>query len=235
MVTTSIGATGDEVQEFKPIAGFESRYLIGSLGDVVSVVYGREKKRNVTTGRDGYVRVVLTDGKGGMFTRYVHRLVSEAFIPNPEGLSDVNHKDMDKRNNCVQNLEWVSHRDNLMKAIAIKGDWRAEAASRKLSKAVVAQDVQSGEEWEFASARAWAVSNGNANMAANICRAIQTGRSAYGYYWRFKGADEALPRNTNSMPVHRDARMLMVANSRRSVLPILPPGVKLGSELEARS
>lgn len=44
---------------------------------------------------------------------YVHRIIAQMFIPNPEHLTDVNHKDNNRANNCVDNLEWMSHKDNL--------------------------------------------------------------------------------------------------------------------------
>ena len=44
---------------------------------------------------------------------YVHRLVAETLIPNPQCLEEVNHIDEDKSNNCISNLQWISHRDNL--------------------------------------------------------------------------------------------------------------------------
>lgn len=66
----------------------------------------------------GYLSVLVgykRNGKGkqvGM-RKYVHRLVAEAFIPNPENLPQVNHKDFDKSNNNSDNLEWVSRADNI--------------------------------------------------------------------------------------------------------------------------
>ena len=59
----------------------------------------------------GYLRVVLMrDGK--KHNASVHRLVAEAFIPNPKGLLEVNHRDFDKSNNAATNLEWVTRADN---------------------------------------------------------------------------------------------------------------------------
>lgn len=60
----------------------------------------------------GYLKIGLfKDGK--CEKHRVHRLVAQAFIPNPEGLSDVNHIDGNKQNNSVSNLEWVSNSDNV--------------------------------------------------------------------------------------------------------------------------
>ena len=62
-----------------------------------------------------YLQVLLwKNGRRKM--KYLHRLVAETFIPNPENLPEVNHKDGNKSNNCVDNLEWVTHRDNQIHA-----------------------------------------------------------------------------------------------------------------------
>ena len=53
---------------------------------------------------------------GKRITRYQHRLLAQAYIPNPLGLPDVDHKDGDKENNSLDNLEWVSKSDNIKRA-----------------------------------------------------------------------------------------------------------------------
>lgn len=54
----------------------------------------------------GYAYVILEKETGEIEKRYVHELVAETFLPNPKGLTRIRHKDGDKRNNCVDNLEW---------------------------------------------------------------------------------------------------------------------------------
>lgn len=64
----------------------------------------------------GYETVSLYQ-KGKTFKYLVHRLVAKTFIPNPNSLREVNHKDADKRNNRIENLEWVSSKENKQHAI----------------------------------------------------------------------------------------------------------------------
>lgn len=94
-------------------------YAVSSFGRVKSIERtgkdGRRVPEKIMSGNDngkGYLSVTLT--KNGKSNRkYIHRLVAQAFIPNPNGLTDVNHIDEIKSNNNVGNLEWVSHRDNM--------------------------------------------------------------------------------------------------------------------------
>lgn len=66
---------------------------------------------------NGYETCKLSkDGKSRYY--FVHRLVADAFIPNPLGLSDVNHIDFNRKNNCIDNLEWISHKDNVHYSIS---------------------------------------------------------------------------------------------------------------------
>lgn len=101
-----------------PIVGFEDKYAITDTGDVISV------KRQGTTGSalkhqimsNGYHRVTLRDnGRKQQF--YVHRLVAEHFLQNPLNKPCVNHKDGNKGNNKIQNLEWCTYAENMTHAI----------------------------------------------------------------------------------------------------------------------
>ena len=61
--------------------------------------------------------VVILHKHGLHYQKLVHRLVAEAFIENPYDLPQVNHKDANKHNNCVENLEWITNYDNMQHAI----------------------------------------------------------------------------------------------------------------------
>ena len=93
------------------IAGLNGIYLISREG----LIYGRRSKRILKSNDNGigYKQVYLTFFNGGGRWFKVHRLVAMQFIPNPDNLTDVNHKNHDKGDNHVDNLEWMSHSDNI--------------------------------------------------------------------------------------------------------------------------
>lgn len=95
----------------KDIKEFEGLYQITDDGRVYSI--RKDKYLKPRKDKDGYLLVNLYKDKK-QYTRKVHRLVAEAFIDNPEGKSDVNHIDCQRDNNSVSNLEWVTHRENII-------------------------------------------------------------------------------------------------------------------------
>lgn len=95
---------------WKPVVGYEGHYQVSNCGRVKSIKFGKEiiMKQNI---RRGYYYVNLY--KNGILKTYqVHRLVAEAFLDNPDNLPCVNHKDENKLNNNVDNLEWCTIRYN---------------------------------------------------------------------------------------------------------------------------
>ena len=94
---------------FKTIVGFEN-YQISNLGRVYNTKTHRYLKGG--KGANGYMRVTMYDNFGKKAYKNIHRLVAEAFLPNPEGLKCVNHIDEDKTNNVVDNLEWCTQAYN---------------------------------------------------------------------------------------------------------------------------
>lgn len=101
---------------WKEIAGFEGLYAVSSKGRVKNLKSGKVLKNLVNT--HGYARVGLCNGNGTKRKMIrVHRLVAQAFIPNPNGLPQVNHIDEDKTNNNVSNLEWCTASQNTRHSI----------------------------------------------------------------------------------------------------------------------
>lgn len=138
---------------WKPVVGYEGLYEVSNYGRIKSFDTYRKGNNGsircckgrilkLRTDKYGYFKVVLyKNNKPKTFT--VHRLVAEAFLPNPDNLPCVNHKDECKTNNNVNNLEWCNIKYN------INFGTRNEKVSKKLSKPVLQYtlDGQFVREW----------------------------------------------------------------------------------------
>lgn len=103
-----------ENEQIKQIEGFP-QYFITSFGRVWSNI--SNKWLIPTKSKTGnHIRLYVSLGRGNK--RYIHRLVAKAFIPNPNNLPEVDHKDTNGENNNVENLRWVTHYDNLQNELS---------------------------------------------------------------------------------------------------------------------
>lgn len=103
-----------------PVVGYEDYYEVSNLGRVKSMIFQNHRILKEHISLNGYCRVGLRkDGKQKTLT--VHRIVAKAFIHNTNRLPEVNHKDHDKRNNHVSNLEWCTAKENTEHDIKVKG------------------------------------------------------------------------------------------------------------------
>ena len=94
----------------KPIIGYENLYKINNYGEVLSLRSNKILKPN----NNGIGYFIIQLCKNGKRKNYlIHRLVAEHFLDNPNNLPEVNHKDEDKSNNFVNNLEWCKHKYNM--------------------------------------------------------------------------------------------------------------------------
>ena len=165
---------------YKPIKGYEGKYLISDKGEVIT------EEREVFNGRGFGIRKQKmlkqgTRGKGGLLYKFVslsdgktvrhysvHRLVAEAFIENTHELPEVNHKDHNTFNNCVENLEWCSRQYN-----------NEYSHNKKIAQFLNGEKIA-----DYKSAKA-------ASDATNIGRTsitnALTGRSNYagGFVWKY--------------------------------------------------
>lgn len=216
----------------RPVPGYEGYYEVDNLGRVFSVdriihvndngriydkpVHGAVLKQ--TNHSRGYKTVPLTKN-GKTKQEYVHRIVASAFIPNPDNLPAVNHKDEDKTNNFVENLEWctVAYNNNYggktkKQAGKIRGISHNEAHREKISsslkqyykthisasagresekrKPIFQFDLDGNFIREYSSVHE--ASSGIISRRRNITAVCNGKRkSAYGYIWRWGQRKEA--------------------------------------------
>lgn len=99
------------MKNFIPIKGYEGYYAINPSGEVLSSFYGIILKHGMSA---GYPRVSLyKPGKKRAKNYHIHRLLAEHFIPNPMNLPQVNHKDGNRENFSIENLEWCTASENI--------------------------------------------------------------------------------------------------------------------------
>lgn len=113
---------------WKDVAGYEGLYQVSNLGRVKSlskIIQGigrgfprKTKEKILTPCRTGTGYYFVNLSNGTICMRLIHRLVAECFLDNPENKSDVNHKDGNKLNNNVLNLEWATRSENITHAFA---------------------------------------------------------------------------------------------------------------------
>lgn len=121
----------NNIEIWKPVVGYEGLYEVSSFGRVRSldriishISRTQEGKEYTTTHtykgknlslnkRKGNYLCVSLSKNGFVITTAVHRIVAEAFLPNPNNLPMINHKDENPSNNCVENLEWCDAKYNM--------------------------------------------------------------------------------------------------------------------------
>ena len=140
-----------EGEIWKDVVGYEGLYKVSDKGNIYSVerigANGQELGGIILKPRPtikGYLQVHLCKN-GKIKNNYIHRLVAEAFIPNPNDYPEVNHLDEDKANNYVKNLEWCTRERNMNHGT------RGERTSEKLSKKIRAVNIKTGEVLTFNS------------------------------------------------------------------------------------
>lgn len=167
-------------EEWRPIAGAEDMYMVSNTGRIMSLNYRMKGQSKVLKPRlhNGYFYITLKIGDRKRSVG-IHRLVAETFIPNPDNLPCVNHKDENPPNNNVENLEWCTYQYNANYGTANK--------RRAISCGIpIIQMTLDGVFVErFTSCEAAAKKNNviPAGISA-ACRGVQN--KAYGYKWRYE-------------------------------------------------
>lgn len=175
------------MEVWKDIVGYEGLYQVSDKGNVRSLSWkhtGETKNLFLKPTKDGYRQVELAfTGKAKMFL--VHRLVAQAFIPNPEELPQINHKDFCRANNSVDNLEWCTALYNVHYSAEHNKLTKGCPRNGKLKTLKINQLSLSGElikVWDCSQTvfketgmSSWSISQ--------CCRGKR--HTAYGYKWQY--------------------------------------------------
>ena len=166
---------------WKGVKDYEWIYQVSDEGQIRRIIGG--KTRPVKSRENGKYCTVSLSKNGVKKTFAVHRLVAEAFLEKPEGKCEVNHKDGDKHNNRVDNLEWVSQTENRLHAMNELKHFPFGKPARKIR----CIDPQTNEEIRtFHSVSDAAKSLGKMSARSSItlvCQGYQN--TAYGYKWQY--------------------------------------------------
>ena len=174
----------DLQEEWKDILGFEGRYQISNLGRVKSLVSERILKECQSS--NGYMRVCLC-GADGHKNMSVHRMVADAFISNPNDLPQVNHIDENKQNNRVDNLEWVTSKQNINHGTSLARRSYHQRYTQSGKKVVHQYDMEGNLIGTFISIREAARHYGIDRTGIQHCCTNKKGFKTYkGYKWKFE-------------------------------------------------
>lgn len=186
---------------WRDIKEYEGLYQVSNWGNVRSLNYNKTGKIQILKtiiNNSGYTQVGLHK-EGIMKLCTIHRLVAEAFIPNPNQYPIVNHKDYIKSNNTSDNLEWCSYEYNNNYGSRNIRLSNSLTNNSKTSIPIIQLDLKGSFIKEFPSARDAARSLNKANISSasiNILKCCKgkadtqygkvTRETAYGYKWEFK-------------------------------------------------
>lgn len=194
------------VEEWRDIEGYEGLYKISSLGKIKSlerkiackncterIIKEKIIKQSHGIKNKTYLRASLSKN-GSKKTYLVHRLVADAFILNPESKLEINHKDCNKLNNNINNLEWCTHKENvnhawesgLMEKTRTLGLKNLNDFSQKIRKPVLQYDLNGKLIKEHLSQvqAEKSLGKGNTGNVGRCCRGEL--KIVYGFIWRFK-------------------------------------------------
>ena len=169
--------------EWKDILGYEGKYRVSTNGEIYSEISGKILKQFYRGSRpDNKYLVINLCENNKQKTVSVHRLVAQAFIPNPNNLPCVNHIDGNKDNNCVENLEWCTYLENNVHAYQYLGKTQR---NKRGSKPVLQFDLSNNFIKEYPSVRE-AIRQTGITSIDKVCKKKQNRKQAGGFKWKYK-------------------------------------------------
>ena len=160
---------------------FNSVYLVCRSGDILNL---KGKKLTPSDNGKGYKLITFTNGENVRKNMYLHRIVAECFIENPNNLPVINHKDLNRGNNCADNLEWVTQQDNIKHSVNL-----SSYQFKERIKLIYQFDKKGNflKEWDRCSSAA-NFYNCTEELIQQACQQknVKKGLTAKGYVWIYK-------------------------------------------------
>ena len=192
------------IEIWKPVVGYEGLYECSNLGNVRSLNYRHTntiKTLSPSINKDGYIRVHLWKNCKGKVLA-VHRLVAEAFLPNPDNKPQIDHINTDKTNNTVwlnedgsvnyekTNLRWVTKKENINNPLTIKHLSKTKIGNenaKSIYRAVLqyTKDGKLIKEWASMNSAARELKISRSGIC-DCCNGRNRCKSYGGYVWRYK-------------------------------------------------
>jgi len=170
---------------WKDIAGYEGRYQVSTLGRVRNSKTARICKPSKCGGSRNYLHVTLYQGShDSRKSVSIHRLVADAFIPNPDNLPEVNHIDGNGFNNVVSNLEWITHAENMIHASKVLG--KRVACCETFAKPIIR--VEDGQIFNSITEAAKACGMKTGACISHCLNGRPYHNTAGGYHWKYADA-----------------------------------------------
>lgn len=190
------------MERWKPIPKTDNKYYVSNKGRVKSVdgyswdkngrkVFRRGKFLRGSNNGQGYYKVgIIINGTKQM--RYIHRIVAEVFVKNPNGYNVVNHKDFNPSNNCANNLEWTTPRGNYDYSANyghyVRGNtWKANikaSLDNAMGKPVIGTRLTDGATLRYAALNDCKKDGFSPSCVSNCCNGKRTTHK--GFAWRFE-------------------------------------------------
>lgn len=175
---------------WKDIEGYEGRYQVSNLGNVLSIVGEKPYLLKPRITKFGYCRVALYHPNKKVVNYTVHRLVATAFIPNSKKYPCVNHKNEDKTDNRAENLEWCTYlynnnygsRKTVYEKFS-KADFRKNPRKYKMPILQMDSDGEIVCVWNSIRQIRESGKYGNGDQILRCCKGI--GITGYGFRWQF--------------------------------------------------
>lgn len=212
---------------WKNIKGYGNYYQVSNKGRVKSVdrfvphgrhgkVFRKGKIRKAIITKHGYHQVSLKYN-GKTSTQLIHRLMALAFLDNPENYPCVNHKDGDKANNILSNIEWCTYSENITHAISTGLLEIASGRKSLNNKPIIQLDLDGNKINEYYSATKASKYTGLSR--SNICRSARDNKTAGGFAWVYSSDFDEMDRRQFQSWIHKaNEYFIKFQNHKKSVL-----------------